>query len=439
MDAETFIIGLRGGSLTAPAITSRLPWLAARTLTEFLESADLSPPLEGAVGSSAVRHASASFHQRAGTLTPALESSIKRIAAGQIVKLVHQPNLFAYTKLIGQFAAAALLSERLQHATPVFGFIDYDVISNERFRRALLPDITAAGGTVRIQLPPKLMKHRTQIASRAPPPDHEWAVWVGREISRVITGYRNAGIQVVDGDIEAELCRDLLTATENATNVADCCAILLSRLINRRLGLDIPFVPMSVLWGAVATDHAHLAYDPAVETALKSARLLLASCGVEVTSRDSPGLPWWGICRCGSRAALNVDGSFRDPCSHCRRSERAAPGGAKAESIQSSAPTILLHNLLNMSGFGFGAGVSHLGSADHILLHSLAMSLAGLHPLPQWLWRCTGPFHSTLEARHSSLHRGSLRLVHSGDAGFPFLDACLDPAGFMAAIRSKVF
>ncbi|MEA3018328.1 MAG: hypothetical protein QOI38_3050 [Sphingomonadales bacterium] len=439
MDAGTFIIRLRDGSLTAPEIISRLPWLAARTLTEFAELADLPSPRFGAVDDPLARHASTSFHQRAGTLTPALEGSINGIAAGRVVKLVHQPNLFAYTKLIGQFAAAALLSERLHGATPVFGFIDYDVVSNERFRRALLPDVTGAKGTVRIQLPAAAMKHRTQIASRSPPPDHEWAVRVGQEVSRIVGGYRKAGVQVIGEDIEAELCRDLVMATERAANLADCCAILLSRFINGRLGLDIPFVPMSVLWEAAATDHAHLACDPAVGRALKSARLLLASYGVEVVSRDSPGLPWWGICMCGSRAALNVDGSFTNPCSHCGRSEGVVSQRSKAESIQSSAPTILLHNLLNMSGFGFGAGVSHLGSADHILLHSLAMSLAGLNPLPQWLWRCDGPFHSTLEAHHVEIHRESIRLVLSGDAGFPFLDACLGPTGVMAAIRSKVF
>jgi hypothetical protein len=439
MDAGTFIIRLRDGDLRAPEITSRLPWLAARTLTEFVQLADLPSPRGGVVGDPLVRQASTSFHQRAGTLTQALESSIKRIAAGRVVKLVHQPNLFAYTKLIGQFAAAALLSERLHGATPVYGFIDYDVVSNERFRRALLPDVTAAKGTVRIRLPAAVMKHRTQIASRSPPPDHEWAIRVGQEISRIVVGYRNAGIQVIGEDIEGELCHDLIMATERATNVADCCAILLSRFINGRLGLNMPFVPMSVLWEAAATDHAYLACDPAVGKALKSARLLLASNGVEATSRDPPGLPWWGICRCGSRVALDVDGSFRDPCSHCGRSEREAPGGAKAQSIPSSAPTILLHNLMNMSGFGFGSGVSHLGSADHILLHSLAMSLAGLNPLPQWLWRCVGPFHSTLEAHHVDIHRESLRPVLSGDAGFPFLDACLGPTGFMAAMRSQVF
>src|SRR3990172_7576782 len=127
-----------------------------------------------------------------------------------------------------------------------------------------------------------------------------------------------------------------------------------------------------------------------VSEALFWARSDLAGYGIKVSEypHESNVLPWWYICQCGSRVALHLTAATiaSGVCPHCDNNVSQELFSRQwKDSLIRTAPKIILHNLLNRSAFGYRAGVNHIGSAEHVLIHSLAMVRLARLPLPQLL------------------------------------------------------
>lgn len=408
-------------------------------MPEFVDFAGPLPPRDGVVSSSQLRLASDRFHMRAGTLTPKVAAAIAQLRSGHLVKLVHQPNLFAYAKLLGQFVAAEQLAARVEGSSAIYGFIDYDVVDNQRFRQAMIPDLSSGQGFRRVSLPRNLTRHRTAISLRVAAPELEWSHETATSLAQAIQSYSAFPGAVAMGSTGlARLSADLDHAARNASNVADHNAILLSRFVNGWLGSAIPFVPMSTLWSNAASAIDALPSFLEIFKAVRAAATMLRSHDVELGRAENDHyLPWWAVCTCGSRVPLAKSGEG-PACSHCGQRVRVSSFEANQDFSVQTVPRIIMHNLLNARGFGFQCGVSHLGSAEHIIQHSLALSLIGLPPLPQWLWQCAGSFNSLLEQDPTKAGNAAIALIEEGAAGYPYFVAGSRPEEFLGAIDLKI-
>jgi hypothetical protein len=173
MDARALILSSRIVPLSKfDWCFTQLPWLLDANLPQFVSHVPVSRVTHPFP--SALRSSTLDFHSRSGTLTPAVRQRIGRLQYGSVVRLAHQPNLFAYAKLIGQFVALEALSHKLRDTTPLYYFIDYDTIGDDRFRRVSLPDPALDSGERRIQLPNVYRSHRTAVSRSAPVPNRDW-------------------------------------------------------------------------------------------------------------------------------------------------------------------------------------------------------------------------------------------------------------------------
>jgi hypothetical protein len=448
MTTSEFVQAARSQSLRAPALFSKLPWLFARSLTEFLQLADVSPS-SGDWSSRAVQESSTDFHRRAGTLTAEVAEQISRLHAGKVVRLSHQPNFFAYMKLIGQFVGLQRLSI-LTNLAPIYYFIDYDTVFDARFNRSYVPDPTHPTGSTKLQLPRSLRSHRTATAGLVGIPSKDWLTDTKVTIEKVALKFEQLGM--TDGSIENRLSRiitDLDISWSQASNIAEMNAMLLSRYINLWMGVPIPFISGSFLWNQISSTSLKgvLENRENLELALNWARSELTRYGIEVKVPDDTrtSLPWWHICKCGSRMHLILESESvaTGTCTHCNNVVQLNLSEDYWTQHQSATiPKIILHNLLNRSGFGYVTGVNHLGSAEHVVTHSLAMSRLSQTPMAQWLWQCDGPFDTVLEDTSRPLvggfQRQAIELVQEGNASFLYFALCKSTSELRLKIENKL-
>lgn len=447
MDSRQYVMAARVDPARAKdQVLELLPWLQARSLLEFLPH--IPRQVSGAqYHVDLIRTACHDFHRRAGTLSAEIENKIKRISENNLVRLSHQPNLLAYMKLIGQFIALDEMANRVEGSVPLFYFIDYDITANRRFRQVEIPDPLARFGLSRIQLPGR--SQRTAIANVAKLPNREWLNTQATLLRKLAQSYEQLGF--ADGPIEPRLrtlLDDLEFAFGAARNVAEFGAILISRYVNLWLQIPIPFLAGSVLWADVAQEavQREMRRMAEIRGAIARAEQIAASCGITLSSHESENdtLPWWKICHCGSRMALRMSDPLNvlGACPHCHHSYSVRVGSdAWRSDLLQSSPRILFHSLLNTSSFGYKTGVSHIGSAEHIILHSLALTLLGRAPLPQWLWECKGPFSTVLEEMISSESHAIAQarsLIQTGNSSFIYFALCVSPEKLNRTVREKV-
>ena len=451
MDARQFLLAARAiKSAGAVDLLRPMPWFLAANVREFAQyipaAADRTLPRRQPL---ALQRSATEFHTRASTLTVSLTDQIRQLDGSRIVRLAHQPNLFAYIKLIGQFAALDLLSSQQSQLAPVYYYIDYDTAADERFRRADVPDPMVRYGARRLQLPWS-RRDRTALASATGVPGKDWLAVTSQSIRAAAATYSR--LRLSDGDIADRVDRllaDVEYAWRQGRTVAEMNAILLSRFVNLWLDFPIPFVSGTAIWQEVALSALEQEVHSLREIgdALSWARGELLAHGVTVSSGGGEPphtLPWWYVCGCGSRVAARVmqEKRIAGLCLHCGTTiDLELFSDEWRASLTRTVPRILLHNLLNRRGFDYSAEVNHIGSADHVLLHSLAMVRMSRSPLAQLLWQCVGPFGTQLEQqpphRSACCWREAVRLVNGGNASFAYFALCQSPQLLRQTILAK--
>jgi hypothetical protein len=346
------------------------------------------------------------FHSLAGTLTPAVRRSIDDIAAGrQWIRLGHQPNFAAYLKLVGLFSAAEETAH-LHNSVPVFLLNDCDTVNDDRFRRAVLPDITHPRGGRYISISTRGIPSAT-VAFRASIPSRDWLTNVCRIIrdNAAVEDRLNKSSHL--RSTTEDIVGDLAFAWHNADTVAAMTSILLSRLVNIRLGLATAFVPGHRLWAHIGGHQATVdLFSNWADVA--SAQLRVASelehLGIDLKAGwlvDAERVPLWWVCDCGCRVNIRFTERLtmmRGQCEACRR--RVSERSAEVLQLISAGRLIPRVNALdlveNMAAEILG-GISYVSSGSHSLVNGLVAHSLGIDVMPQVFVDLKGNFGTTFE------------------------------------------
>jgi hypothetical protein len=433
-----------------------MPWLGVRSLREFALQIEHHPLIETAPSSKlrevsalereSIARISTSFHERANTLTEAVQENLARYKAGaDCVRAAHQPNFLPATNIVGQAALIHRLTRQLGRGySEVFFLIDYDLNTDRRYRHASLPSVSARTGLRTFSAPP-LGGSPPSLMYLEPPPSeqfitevcsrlHDWVYQDAYQLRRTVPGLAlQSSVRKAKETIE-EL---LVHSAKAAESLADFNAILLSQMVNRILGLPTLFLPGSRLLSVMADPIVSVWNSRAeISTAASKARRILNDLGLPTGSPVQDMVPLWLICPCGNRIPIVGSSrrkSYMAECKRCRRvnkiDDRSIFDHAKKSRI---VPKVLADDLLDGLAWGNIAGCDYVGGIGHYVQSSLVADILGLRRLPVYLSaRATtaraqslaGPAFSAALSDSTSTPRLSDRLFDtllSGRASFVF-------------------
>jgi hypothetical protein len=428
-----------------------LPWVAARRLEDFgwVDSTQhrrySGDPIVAAAASEA-------FHVKAGTLTPAVNDRLAQVRAGaRCVRVSHQPNFAAYLKEVSLFVVAEAVAER-QDLAPIYVINDCDIVANDRFARCVLPDLTRGDGIDYLRLPRRRNPHdaisaTAQLPSRA---------WLDESIARIRANEERetqaTGISPPSGAVSVSTIADDLTyAYEFASTLSEFTAILLSRIVNLRLGRGVPFVSGLALWRS----HGGQVLDDVVEC---WSRITDAQVAVARALEDVPQIafnrgwltdrrlaPVWYLCDCGRRVRLEFEATrLSGACEHCQRVVRLSrPEHSVAVAEGRLVPRVGMLDLTESAVGGAACGVSYMSSSAHSLIYGLVGHLFGVALLPQVFLDARGGFGTPVEKLAASSWRpkravgldSALSIVEDGRASALYYLTRVDIEDLVAGIR----
>ena len=444
-------------SPTTANILGSLPWLSRSKLSEFAASNTLSNE-RGVIGHSSLSKTITDFHRRADTLKAVgpWQPGAKRVA-----RLAHQPNSLAYGRLLFQFVALDALAIAA-NSRALFVFIDYDTCSDVKFSRTAFPFLGSINGAAGIGLTRSCIPRRSDLTAIAPPPPPTWVDHIElvtkSSLSFCHPPFINRGLAEEIQDRMHVLLNDIRYACEASSSLAEACAIYLSRVVNLRLGLNVHFCPASILWDLIpeTTICALLEEWPAIHSSVRRSAIGLAEVTENfvpssVVTEEAAVLPLWWRCPCGTRAPLrstdtHMTFSNRFGIGQCPRCERHIRMPlCEIPSNLRTAPRVVAHNALNRIGFGYESGANHIGSADHVLCHSLALSQLGWPVLQQAVWQAQGSFGTWIERLqipNSPLQRvawkNAIELISSGGASSLYYLSAVEGLSLAKAAKGEL-
>ena len=389
-------------------------WPFSKTAREILEfrhgSADqsgflLPPGLVADIG-----HA---FHTTAGTLTPRVRRALEAVAAGrQWLRVAHQPNFAGYLKLVSLFVAAEEAATLLADTVPAYIMNDCDVVTNARFCRTILPDVTHPRGgrylSVRNSGEPS-----SRVMFRAAVPPIEWlrsTIGLIRDNSEHEKRLLWHAAPMAHVSIE-DIISDIEFAWHNSKTLSEMTSILLSRVANVRLQLATVFLPGHALWKSAGPDisTAILSRWPEVVRAQRFVAAQLEAADLDFN------LPWlaeenlaplWWICLCGSRVRLELEtafGSLRGACDRCHEDALVHTRDVAAQTADGRLmPRVGALDLAENLAGEIRAGITYMSSATHSLATALVAQKLGIGTLPQVFLDVHGSFGTPLEKIVSS-------------------------------------
>jgi hypothetical protein len=347
------------------------------------------------------------FHAMAGTLTPRVRQTLDAMRVGrQWLRVAHQPNFAAYLKVVALFIAAEEAS-LLTDTVPTYVMNDCDVITNKRFCRVILPDVTHPRGGRYLSVRDPGMPS-SQVMFRAARPPVGWlqsTIQLIRDNSRQeesLLQHPRPGVRISVDDIVS----DVEFAWHNSATLSEMTGILLSRVANLRLGLGTIFLPGHTLWMSAGTgiSTAILGRWPEIARAQKRVASALEEAGLDLNlswlTEESLAPLWW-VCSCGCRVRLDLEtaaGPLRGTCGQCRRKALISVCDVASRTAGGQLmPRVGALDLAENLAGEMRAGVTYTSSAAHSLAAALVARELEIGALPQVFIDIRGFFGTPLE------------------------------------------
>lgn len=379
------------------------------------------PPIER----ESIGHIATRFHQKAGTLTNDVRRNIHDfLSDAPILRIPHQPNLFPYMGVFGQFIFMDMLAQCLRQRNvmkpcQVYMIVDYDVAEERRFRVSHFPDVDARHGSISLSSIPKSAASNTLMCFIRKPTSEmvsRWLSLITDSLRRNIAHLRSKGIsETQPGDFNRhlrDLEQDIWKAYEAASNMCEFNAIFMSRVVNLRWGMPTAFFSLMQVASHMTEYFEFLLaeYPRLVELTDRVIESLQAEqVAISDTLRLSLDLfPFWYICEaCRSRVRLELIRAARlkakGHCSSCGSPYEFDLGTQRTPNLEAIrgeiAPRVLLDDWTDMLGWGVIGGAAYIGGIEHTLVAGIVASKLGLKPIMECLWKPTGIYFGLVEAR----------------------------------------
>lgn len=374
------------------------------------------------------------FHAAAGTLTPKVREGLKQVQAHKKwIRVAHQPNFAAYLKVISLFVAAEEVAF-LSGAVPVYVMNDFDVASNKRFCRSVLPNIFHPRGISYLSIR-NTTPSSSQVMFCAPHPTAQW-LQATTELIRSNSKRERALLKNTDsqGQIDVEeLISDLEFSWHNSVSLSEMTGILLSRVVNLRLKLGTIFLPGHALWAQAGPTISTFILDRWAEIA-RSQKAVAAD--LENADLDL-GLSWltkknlaplWWVCICGRRTQLDfaaMSWPLSGTCEPCQETIVIHASDLEDQTaLGRLIPRVGCLDLTENLAREMRAGITYVSSAPHTLAVALVAERLGMEVLPHIFINSHGYFGTPAEMvgespalRRSAVGLGNARaLIADGRA-----------------------
>jgi len=394
------------------------PWLSAKDLASFARALN-KPPLSSIIADCPPplpRHnlaqVAGSFHQCIKTNTDNVVHAMESFEDGQeVLRCSYQPNVFpaltivSLPILLSQLADYLYINREKPSTTypQVFFLLDYDVASDNRFRVAHFPSQATKNGywTIAIQ-DVKPFSNKTMFS--VPPPSPQWLDDVFSQIHthmlQEIAVTSNSLISRRKLEDNIDFCRELARLSlQHSKSFTEFNSFFISLLINRYWCLPTIFIPGHEVLKK-CDDHFIFLWDSSADiykAKIKAAELMdeygFLVRGSLIGSQSQ--LNFWIICECGERLAVNSEDikykTITAQCLECGRTYQYKKNQQMVfrELVRDGRvmPRIVADNIFDTIAWGFSAGVSYVGAAEHYLFTAMVESQLGIKPLPEFLWR----------------------------------------------------
>jgi len=349
-----------------------------------------------------------SFHDLAQTNTAAVDGACDRLrAGGTIVRVFHQPNLFAALNIAGLMkladsACESLESNLLIRPVSLFVVLDYDEAGDQRFRTPFLPAWSNVGLVRLSGAVPERLRKSLACTVATPNVDHvsDWMVKFELAVKgwgRLLRREDRAALSPADLgeglEVTLEVHRALFSRHSSLT-AANASA--LSWLSNVAWKLDTLFVPSSWL---LEIGHKYLVEllrtpDNRMEKANEVCKQLADEMKVDYpyVGLNFRNRGAWRICpRCYRRNPLRIqlEGSRTVGSWQCTKCEVGGIDDVdRYETIPSPTgpvprivPTAIVCNLLEVLAYGLLVDIHYSGSVEHVFWSRVIGSVLGM-PIP---------------------------------------------------------
>ena len=310
--------------------------------------------------------ATATFHERNGTLADVARSLAEFRDGAPVIRFAHQPNLFPYLGVLGQFLLVQNLAQLAADITrrsvvPAYFVVDYDEAGNQRFHKSLLPDPRSRHGAVTLSYPLSHWDRKKTAFTLATPGESVTGGWIDT-FDRWTERYKSASrTYALDPLTEAgtgaarDLVTELRTIYRRHQIFSDGNSAQLSRFINSTWGMPVLFIPLSV-------------------PAARLEEYFTDFAGRLAEREGSSATYAWYICpNCCTRTAFSpAPAPTPLRCKFCGRPEKVrahtmvSSDGFTGHSRPRITPKVLMDTLADYELYGVVAGTGYAGGLAHM-------------------------------------------------------------------------
>lgn len=407
------------------ALCATNPYELAQSTEQFLKSRKLGPQLFD-FDKTFLQIAARKFHEKAGTLTKAVQENINLLATdAPIFRFAFTPYHFAYTGVYTQFIFLNMATESYTKSTnhkacQLYFNIEGDIAEDKKLCTSYVPDIDYMGGSMHIKMSISLFEKYYPVRSIRKPSEITVTQWINILRTNIFHNFailRRAGIpssaknrflsniQLIEDEIKEAYTR--------ADTLSEFNSIFLSRIINLHWNIPTAFVSTTDISIVMSGCYEYLMseYPKLVETSNVVVEQLQAH-NIDINNNlrmSMENFPFWYYCdKCSSRTQLTIQSVRKllvaGRCPTCNKYYHFHLGTINQPDLSKLfgkiSPKVLMDELTDIVGWRIAGGVDYLGGLNHTLVNSLIAVNLGLELPPGCLWRPRGIYFGLAESRY---------------------------------------
>jgi hypothetical protein len=374
------------------------------------------------------------FHYNAGTLTDEVKSNLELFILGKpIIRIAHQPNIFAYMGVYAQFiylnqVANQLINKHSINCSQINLLIDFDEAGEKRFRQAKYPDLQRKEELFFINAPiSKKDFHKFMFMIEKPTSIviEKWIMQLKNAVKNLPTlSSNNKDFKEDYGKrmkIFSQVEEEIWDSNLRATTLSEFNSFFLSKIINNYWKLPTIFFPSSKLLPFLGKYHEFLLsrYTDIrftcenIVTSLKKQGIIISNS----IRMNNTTFPFWFKCtNCNTRVPMVIRSKSRYDifgiCENCQSKYAFNLGSFEnpnTEEVQGNlVPRVIFDILTDIVGWRISGGTGYIGAAESSIVAGICSSRLNWPVPPECLWTPKGIYDSPIENNFKSLIKDNI-------------------------------